>query len=92
MSYEVKVLKLSTGEEVLAKVEEVRGDFTKLSLKDARTLAYGQDGRPGMIPLMQLAPDRPVIINVSAIIGEVFPVDPEMEKKYLSDTSGIALA
>ena len=90
MSYDVKVLKLVTGEEVLAKVEAINDD-TKLSLKDARTLAYGQDGRPGMIPFMQLAPDRAVIISASSVIGEVFPVDPEMERKYLSDTSGIAL-
>jgi len=81
---------LVTGEEVLAKVDKDSNDG-KLRLTDARTLAYGQDGRPGMIPFMQLAPDRVVVLEREAVIGEVYPIDDAMEKKYLSDTSGIAL-
>lgn len=85
---EIKILKLSTGEEVLAKVEDV-GDLYILT--DSRTLAYSPDGKAGMIPLIQMAPDRPVRLYKSAIIAEVHPIDADMERKYLSDTSGIIL-
>ena len=90
MSYEVKVLKLTTSEEVLCKAERMdNGDWR---LTDARTLGYQPDGKPGMMPFCQLAPDRPFILRDSAVLGEAATIDPAMEKKYLSDTSGIALA
>lgn len=89
MSYEVKVFKLVTSEEILCKAERTaEGDWY---LTDARTLGYQPDGKPGMMPFCQLSHNRPFILRDVAIIGEAASIDPEMEKKYLSDTSGIAL-
>ena len=93
MSYDVKIFKLVTGEELLAKVEESApdGDFTVCNIKDARTLAYTPDGSPSMMPFIQMAPNKDAKLHKSAIIAEVYPVDSDLEKKYLSDTSGIIL-
>ena len=92
MKYDVKIFKLITGEEVLCKVDASNNAEAMLRITDARTLAYRPDGSAGMMPFIQMAPDRPVQLKSDSVIGTVFPVDPELEKKYLSDTSGIALA
>ena len=90
MSYEVKIFKLVSGEEVLSKVEVI-DDGTWL-LTDPRMLGMNpQTGQPGMMPFMMLNPERKVKLNPNQIIAESASVPPDMEKKYLSDVSGIAL-
>ena len=90
MSYEVKAFKLISGEEILCKAEP--HDEKSFVISDARMLMFGQGGQPQMIPYMMLSHGRDVILRKDAIMSEVKTLDPEMEKKYLSDTSGIALA
>ena len=91
MSYDVRIFKLISGEEVLAKVEELDGGVRWL-LTDPRMLGMNpQTGQPNMMPFMMLNQDRPVTIDRSAVIAISASVPPEMEKKYVSDTSGILI-
>ena len=90
MSYEVKAYKLVSGEEILCKVQP--HDDASFVITDARMLMFGANGQPQMIPYMMLSHGRDVILRKDAIMSEVKSLDPDMEKKYLADTSGIALA
>jgi len=89
MSYEVKAFKLTTGEEILCKAEDINSETFLIS--DARMLMFDQNSQPKMIPYMMLSHGRNIILQKNAIMSEVKSIDPEMEKKYLADTSGIAL-
>lgn len=91
---EVKIFKLSSGEELIGHVEEPDdGDFTKWKVSNARMLGMDpQSGRPAMMPFMMLNPERPVIISISNITAVSVSVPTEVEKKFLEDTTGIALS
>jgi len=91
MSYEVKVFKLVSGEEVIGKVEEL--DFGKWLVSDARTLGINhQSGTAGWMPFMMSHPEATVTIKTDHVLAVAKSVPSDMEKKYLADTSGIALA
>jgi hypothetical protein len=85
---EVVVLKLVSGEELLA--SKIDGKYSKV-----RTLQFmqGDDGHPraGLAPWVYSNPDVEMTINPNTIAAEV-PAQYDLEKSYLRSVSGIELA
>ena len=89
------LIKLNTGEEIIAKIFE--GPVAGFLIKSPRTIVIQQDqqGRPqaGFIPSMMLANDDAVIeVNPACICLSTKDINPEYERIYLEQTSGIKLA
>ncbi len=94
MSQEIITLKLSSSEEIIARLEE-RGEAT-LTLSKAMMvgLAPSPDGKGvgiQMMPWIASNQDGNVIVFANQIVAETRP-HPEIEKGYISQTTGIALA
>lgn len=88
------ILKLVSGEEIIAKiVEEME---TTLVLESARSLLVQPTG-PGqmgiaMLPWMATNPDGEVDIRLQDIMVRSDDVPKQLEDGYLQQTSGIAIA
>lgn len=84
----VRVLKLVTGEEIIAKI--VEDNDSELSLCKPLQMAMGQHG-PQLANFMLMAdPSKNIMIKKAAILATSQPVK-ELENQYESITSGIAL-
>lgn len=92
MTVEVVALKLSTSEELVARVVK-RGDKT-IILDKPRAIALmpGQQGQMGMtlIPFMASNQDGEITLNNSHVVAETKPAK-DLEDGYLQNTSGIQL-
>ena len=94
MANDVKVLKLITGEEVIARVSEEHSNL--LTLEKPMTLqmmppntSTGQMGF-AMVPWMKAAKNEKVIISTEHIIAEDEASD-QTEKNYLQVVTGLSL-
>jgi len=94
---EVRVFKLISGEEVIARVDADidMATATHLVLNKPRviTIIPNKDGGIGvaLIPLSVNAIDDGYVIIAQGFIGYPEKVNPNLEKRYLSETSSIQL-
>lgn len=84
---DVQIVRLSTGEEVVAKVVYDKGFYT---LTDGILLVPAGEGKIGMVPFVPYAKRNPVSIGEQHVMFVVEPAD-ELKKQVLEATSGIAL-
>ena len=89
---EVKVLKLTTGEEVIARVEQQR-DY--MMLEKPMTMAPVPGQTPGqmgfaMVPWMMAAKGDFIQLSLSHIVVET-EAKGEIEKNYLASITGLSL-
>jgi len=89
---EVKVLKLTTGEEVIARVEQQR-DY--MMLEKPMTMAPVPGQTPGqmgfaMVPWMMAAKGDFIQLSLSHIMVET-EAKGEIEKNYLASVTGLSL-
>lgn len=94
MSKDVKVLKLTTGEEVIGRFKTLNGDLYQLT--KARQVIMQPVGPQqvgiGLLPWLASNQDGDVPIKKSQVIVEPISPPDELEKEYLQQTTGIALA
>jgi hypothetical protein len=85
---EVITLKLTSGEEIVAKLSEETGTYYKLS--KPMVIGMGQKG-PGLMPyLFTVSPEKDVkLLKTTVTVAE--PTDAEFAKQFLESTSGIKL-
>jgi hypothetical protein len=85
---EVITLKLTSGEELVAKLSEETDSYYKLS--KPMVIGMGQKG-PGLMPyLFTVNPDKEVkLLKTTVTVAE--PTDQEFAKQFLESTSGIKL-
>lgn len=92
MGNEVIALKLSTGEEVIGRVEY--NDSQTLNLSKVRIVIIqpmeNQQVGVAFMPFMASNPDGVIPLTKTSIVGEVRPTA-VMEKAYLQQTSAIQL-
>ena len=86
---EVITLKLTSGEELVAKLSEETNAYYKLS--KPMVIGMGQKG-PGLMPyLFTVSPDKDVkLLKTTVTVAE--PTDEAFAKQFLESTTGIALA
>ena len=89
---DVKVLKLTTGEEVIARVEQQR-DY--MMLEKPMTMAPVPGQTPGqmgfaMVPWMMAAKGDFIQLSLSHIVAET-EAKSEIEKNYLASITGLSL-
>ena len=86
---EVITLKLTSGEELVAKLAEETATYYKLSRP--MVIGMGQQG-PGLMPyLFTVAPDADVrLLKTTVTVAE--PTDQAFAKQFLESTTGIKLA
>ena len=86
---EVITLKLTSGEEIVAKLIEDGASYYKLS--KPMVIGMGQKG-PGLMPyLFTVSPDKDVKLQKSTVtVAE--PTDEAFAKQFIESTTGIALA
>ena len=89
---DVKVLKLTTGEEVIARVEQQR-DY--MMLEKPMTMAPVPGQTPGqmgfaMVPWMMAAKGDSIQLSLSHIVVET-EAKGEIEKNYLASITGLSL-
>lgn len=92
MAQEVIALKLSSGEEIVARVEERSEDSLTLDKAMIVGIGPGQDGQPTvqMMPWLAANQDATVTIFNTHVVG-AFGLHPDLEKSYLQQTSRIQL-
>jgi hypothetical protein len=85
---EVITLKLTSGEELVAKLTEETDSYYKLS--KPMVIGMGQQG-PGLMPyLFTVSPDADVKLSkITVTVAE--PTDQAFAKQFLESTSGIKL-
>ena len=86
---EVITLKLTSGEELVAKLTEETDAYYKLSRP--MVIGMGQKG-PGLMPyLFTVSPDKDVkLLKTTVTVAE--PTDEAFAKQFIESTTGIALA
>ena len=93
---EVRVFKITTGEEVISRIKSdyVSDDFYTLVKPRVVAIAPGPGGQMSvtLIPLFASNQDGNATLNKSHIVGEPESINPELEKGYIEQTSGIALS
>ena len=96
MANDVKVLKLITGEEVIARVTEEEKNYSLITLEKPMTLqmippttSTGQVGF-ALVPWMKAAKNEKVTISTEHIIAED-EASEQTEKNYLQVVTGLSL-
>jgi len=96
MANDVKVLKLITGEEVIARVTEEENNYSLITLEKPMTLqmippttSTGQMGF-ALVPWMKAAKNEKVTISTEHIIAED-EASEQTEKNYLQVVTGLSL-
>lgn len=86
---DVVTIKLTSGEEVIARFEEETASGIKVT--KPMMLSMSQQG-VGMMPYMfTVNPDTPIVFSHSAITV-LSPTDPDFAKQYTTSTTGIQMA
>lgn len=88
---EVKVLKLTTGEEIIARVKQNR-DYIELEKPMTLAPVPGQAGQMGfaMVPWMMAAKGDNMQLSLTYIVIET-EAKGEIEKNYLASITGLSL-
>jgi hypothetical protein len=86
---EVVTLKLTSGEELVAKL--VQDGPLHYTLKNPQVIGMGPKG-PGLMPyLFTVSPDKEIKLQKSTVtVAE--PTDEQFAKQFIENTTGIALA
>lgn len=84
---DVQIVRLSTGEEVVAKVSYDKGFYT---LTDGILLVPAGEGKIGMVPFVPYAKRTPVVVSDQHVMFVVEPAD-ELKKQVIEATTGIAM-
>ena len=84
---DVQIVRLTTGEEVVAKVKYDKGFYT---LTDGILLVPAGEGKIGMVPFVPYATREPVVIGESHVMFTVEPMD-ELKKQVIEATTGLIL-
>ena len=82
---DVQIVRLSTGEEVVAKVVYDKGFYT---LTDGILLVPAGEGKIGMVPFVPYAKRTPVVVGEQHVMFVVEPAD-ELKKQVIEATTGI---
>ena len=92
MANDVKVLKLITGEEVIARVTEENNLITLEKPMTLQMLPPTSTGQVGfaLVPWMKAAKNEKVTISIEHILVEVEASD-QSEKNYLQVVTGLSL-
>ena len=84
---DVQIVRLSTGEEVVAKVVYDKGFYT---LTDGILLVPAGEGKIGMVPFVPYAERKPISIAENHVMFEAEPMD-ELKRQVIEATSGIVM-
>ena len=84
---DIQIVRLSTGEEVVAKVVYDKGFYT---LTDAILLVPAGEGKIGMVPFVPYATREPVVIGEAHVMFTVEPA-PELKKQVIEATTGLIM-
>lgn len=92
MAQEVIALKLTSGEEIVARVEDRNEESLTLDKVMIVGVGPGKDGNPvvQMMPWLAANQDATVIVFNAHVVA-AFGLHPELEKNYLQQTSRIQL-
>ena len=86
---EVITLKLTSGEEIVAKLAEETDAYYKLS--KPMVIGMGQKG-PGLMPyLFTVSPDREIKLS-KATVTVAEPTEKQFANQFIESTTGIALS
>jgi hypothetical protein len=86
---EVVTIKMTTGEELLAKLVEEKSDGYKITRP--MVLSVTQQGI-GMMPyIFTVHPDKELVLNKTAITT-IVATEPDFANQYIQSTTGIRLA
>jgi len=85
---DIQIVRLSTGEEIIAKVVFDKGFYT---LKDAILLVPAGEGKIGMVPFVPYAKRQDFVIGEAHVMFVAEPGE-ELVKEVVRATSGIELA
>lgn len=90
----VKVFKLVSGEEVIARVVDIGEDYYILSKPRVFQLVPQQNGSvaAGLIPWFISSPDADDVALIKTAIAGVIDATKEVEDAYLRNTTGFELA
>lgn len=81
----MKIVRLTTGDEIICKVEETENSVT---ITDAFSMVATEPGKIGFIPFMAYAKDEKFVVDKKFVVMVVDPVD-EIVDQIRSMTSGI---
>ena len=84
---DVQIVRLVTGEEVVAEVSYDKGFYT---LTDAILLVPAGEGKIGMVPFVPYAKRGPVVIAEQHVMFQLEPAD-ELKRQVIEATTGIAM-
>lgn len=84
---DVQIVRLSTGEEVVAKVVYDKGFYT---LTDGILLVPAGEGKIGMVPFVPYAERKPISIAENHVMFVAEPMD-ELKRQVIEATSGIVM-
>jgi len=84
---DIQIVRLSTGEEVVAKVVYDKGFYT---LTDGILLVPAGEGKIGMVPFVPYAKREPVTIGEQHVMFVVEPAE-QLKKQVVEATSGIVM-
>ncbi len=84
---DVQIVRLSTGEEVVAKVTYDKGFYT---LTDGILLVPAGEGKIGMVPFVPYAERKPISIAENHVMFVAEPMD-ELKRQVIEATSGIVM-
>ncbi len=92
MSEKIIALKLSSGEEIIARVKDVSHDTFTLDRPMIVGVVQAQDGSLiiQIVPWLASNQDGSCKVNRNLVVAEIEP-NAELEKGYLTKTSGIQL-
>jgi hypothetical protein len=86
--------KLVSGDEVIARLVQLKLETIVINSPRVVALQLGQQGNMGvmLIPLSVNSLKGDYEINNKAVVGRSSTVDPDLERQYITATTGIALA
>ena len=92
MANDVKILKLITGEEVMARVTEQRDLLELDNPMTLQAIPTNQQGQMGfaLVPWIMSGKSNKIIISIAHVIAQADPKD-QAEKNYLAQVTGLTL-
>ena len=92
MANDVKILKLITGEEVMARVTETRDLLELDNPMTLQAVPTNQKGQKGfaLVPWLMSGKSTTISISISHVIAQDDPKD-QAEKNYLAQVTGLTL-
>ena len=84
---DVQIVRLTTGEEVVAKVKYEKGFYT---LTDGILLVPAGEGKIGMVPFVPYATREPIVVNENSVMFLAEPMD-ELKKQVIEATTGLIM-